>query len=101
MKKQCLLILMILLCGVQIQAAKKSKIIKITALPKEAAITINNQFINYGFAEFIRPKKNEIAAIRIECEGYKPLESMVLISEMLCLFHCKKTAFIVLQQLQD
>ena len=75
MKKQCLLILMILLCGVQIQAAKKSKIIKITALPKEAAITINNQFINYGFAEFIRPKKNEIAAIRIECEGYKPLES--------------------------
>ena len=35
MKKQCLLILMILLCGVQIQAAKKSKIIKITALPKD------------------------------------------------------------------
>lgn len=69
MKKQCLLILMILLCGVQIQAAKKSKIIKITALPKEAAITINNQFINYGFAEFIRPKKMRLRLFGLNVKG--------------------------------
>ena len=53
----------------------KSKTIKIIAQPKEASIYINNQFVGYGFAEFNRPKKEDVVAIRIECEGYTPIET--------------------------
>ena len=53
----------------------KSKTIKIIAQPKEASIYINNQFVGYGFAEFNRPKKKDVVAIRIECEGYTPIET--------------------------
>ena len=74
MKRLSILAFTVLLSIIQVQAAKP-KIIKITAQPKEAAIYINNTFTNYGFAEFNRPGKKEIAAIRIECEGYKPLET--------------------------
>ena len=49
--------------------------VKITVQPKEASIYVNNQFVGYGFAEFVRPKRNDIVALRIECEGYKPIET--------------------------
>lgn len=68
----CLLITMSILVAF---AAPKSKTIKITAQPKEAAIYVNNQFMGYGFAEFPRPAKKDVVAIRIECEGYKSVES--------------------------
>lgn len=64
-------------------AAKKSPTIKIIAQPNEAAIYINNQFVGYGFTEVTRPKnKREIIAVRIECEGYKPLESKIYADDM-------------------
>lgn len=64
-------------------AAKKSPTIKIIAQPNEAAIFINNQFAGYGFTEVTRPKnKREIIAVRIECEGYKPLESKIYADDM-------------------
>lgn len=50
-------------------------LVKITVQPKEASIYVNNQFVGYGFAEFVRPKRNDIVALRIECEGYKPIET--------------------------
>ena len=53
----------------------KSKTIKIIAQPKEASIYVNNQFVGYGFAEFNRPKKKDVVAIRIECEGYTTIET--------------------------
>lgn len=65
----------LLLGGLNAANAAKSKSIKIMAQPKEASIFLNNQFIGYGFAEFNRPKKKDVVAIRIECEGYKPIET--------------------------
>ena len=50
-------------------------LVRITAEPKETSIYVNNQFIGYGYAEFPKPKKKEIAAIRLECEGYKSIET--------------------------
>lgn len=76
--KKLLLFTAFLLLGIGMaNSAPKSKTIKITAQPKEAAIFINNQFAGYGFAEYTRPKKNEVTIVRIECEGYKPLDTKV------------------------
>lgn len=49
--------------------------IKIIAQPKETAIYVNNSFVGYGYAEFSKPKRRDIAAIRLECEGYTPVET--------------------------
>ena len=73
--KKLLLTVMAMLGIVAANAAKPSPMVKIMAQPKEASIYVNNQFVGYGFAEFIRPKRNDIVAIRIECEGYKPIET--------------------------
>lgn len=57
-----------------------SKTIKIAAMPKEAAIYVNNQHAGYGFAEISRPMgkdKRSAIVIRIECEGYKTLETKI------------------------
>lgn len=75
MKKMILFLLLLVTSLGVVCAAPKSKTIKVTAQPKEAAIFINNQFMGYGFAEFPRPAKKDMVAIRIECEGYKTLES--------------------------
>lgn len=76
--KKFLLAILLLLCGSTAAHAAKSKTIKIIAQPNEASIFINNQFVGYGFAEVNRPKnKREIIAVRIECEGYKPLETKI------------------------
>lgn len=54
--------------------AKKAKLIKISVEPKEASIYVNNNFIGYGYGEFLKPeKKEQVAIIRVECEEYKPL----------------------------
>ena len=76
MKKHFLLLLACISCFCFLEATK-SKTIKIIALPKESSIYINNQFVGYGFAEFNRPKPKEVAAIRIECEGYKSIETKI------------------------
>lgn len=73
--KKLLFITALLLGGLNVVNAAKSKTIKILAQPKEASIFLNNQFVGYGFAEFNRPKKKDVVAIRIECEGYKPIET--------------------------
>lgn len=73
--KQLLLVVTLLLGSLNVANAGKSKTIKVLAQPKEASIFINNQFVSYGFAEFNRPKKKDVVAIRIECEGYKPIET--------------------------
>lgn len=76
--KQTLVLLMLIVMSVGVVlAAPKTKTVKITVEPKEAAIFINNQFAGYGFAEYTRPKKNEVTVVRIECEGYKPLDTKV------------------------
>lgn len=57
-------------------AAKKTKTVKISVEPKEAAIYINNTLAGYGYAEFTRPKKKkEVVIIRIECEEYQSLST--------------------------
>ena len=73
--KRILILTFMLVSVSYADAASKSKIIKLTVEPKEASVYVNNQFVNYGFAEFSRPKKNEMVAIRIECEGYKSIET--------------------------
>lgn len=67
-------LLLLLLCFFSVVLANAQKnLIKITAEPKEASIYINNVMMGYGYAEFTKPKKKEVAVIRIECEEYKPL----------------------------
>ena len=76
--KKLLFIVALLLGCMEYAQARKSETFKVTAQPKEAAIYANNQFVGYGFAEFNRPKKKtDVIAIRIECEGYKPIESKI------------------------
>lgn len=76
--KNLFLLLIFLLGGLNLANGAKSKTFKVMARPKEASIFVNNQFVGYGFAEFNRPKKKtDVIAIRIECEGYKPLETKI------------------------
>lgn len=73
--KKLLFAIAFLLGGWNAVQAALPAMIKITVQPKEASIYINNQFVGYGYAEFVRPKKKEMVAIRAELEGYKPLET--------------------------
>ena len=76
--KNLFLLLIFLLGGLNLANGAKSKTFKVMAQPKEASIFVSNQFVGYGFAEFNRPKKKtDVIAIRIECEGYKPLETKI------------------------
>ena len=76
--KNLFLLFIFLLGGLNLAHGAKSKTFKVMVQPKEASIFINNQFVGYGFAEFNRPKKKtDVIAIRIECEGYKPLETKI------------------------
>lgn len=61
---------MMLICVGLSASAKKEKVIKITVLPKEAAIYVNNNLMGYGYAEFTKPKSSEVAVIRLECNEY-------------------------------
>lgn len=64
MKKNIFLLGVLLLVFVaSMQAAKKTKTVKISVEPKEAAIYVNNTFAGYGYAEFTRPKKNNEVVI--------------------------------------
>lgn len=75
--KKFLLALLILCMGNAISYAGPSKTIKITVIPKEASIYVNNEFMGYGYVEVTRPKKKEMVALRIECEGYKQIDSKI------------------------
>ena len=79
MRKFLLLVISALL-GSQMLFAAKSNTIKITATPQTAAIYVNNQHAGYGFAEISRPTgkdKRSAIIIRMECEGYKTLETKI------------------------
>jgi len=81
--KKLVLFLIFLLGGLNFANGAKSKTFKVMAQPKEASIFVNNQFVGYGFAEFNRPKKKtDVIAIRIECEGYKPLETKIYANDV-------------------
>ncbi len=67
MKRQIILSLVLLL---SILSYAKDKIVKITVVPEEAAIYVNNNLLGYGYAEFTKPKKNEVAVIKLECAEY-------------------------------
>lgn len=51
----------------------KQDVVKISVIPQEAAIYINNNLVGYGFAEFTKPKKKEVAVIKIECAEYNTI----------------------------
>lgn len=51
----------------------KPKVIKISVVPQEAAIYVNNNLVGYGYAEFTKPKKDEVAVIKIECAEYNSI----------------------------
>lgn len=75
--KSIKLLLIALLVAISPQAiAAKDRVIKITCEPAESAIYVDNVFIGNGYAEFTCPKKkNQVAVIRIECEGYRTINS--------------------------
>ena len=72
MNKKILITLLLLLCATIFTSAfGRSKIVKISVEPREAAIYVDNTFLGNGFAEFPCPKKkNSVAVIRVECDGY-------------------------------
>lgn len=55
---------------VSIVALAGPKVVKISVIPSEAAIYVNNNLVGYGYAEFTRPKSKEVAVIKIECNEY-------------------------------
>ncbi len=77
MKQRLLVVLFfVLLAMVSISTSAKTKIVKVVAEPQEAAIYIDNTFVGNGFAEFPCPKKkNTVIVIRIECDGYRTINS--------------------------
>ena len=72
MKQKVLLSLLFVLCTTLCATALgKAKIVKISVEPREAAIYVDNVFMGNGFGEFPCPKKkNSVAVIRVECDGY-------------------------------
>lgn len=78
MKNGIILLLVTILsfmCVSEISA--QTRTLKISVEPKEASIFINNVFVGYGFAEFNRPRKRDMASIRIECDGYIPISTHI------------------------
>ena len=75
MKKVIFLCLIMALCAANSAIAQKQPMINIAVEPVEAAIYINNSFLAYGSGQFRRPKKGNIAVIRIECNGYKTINT--------------------------
>lgn len=72
MKQKLLLLTMLLLLSAVSNAAfARTKVVKISIEPRDAAIYVDNTFMGNGFAEFPCPKKkNAVAVIRVECDGY-------------------------------
>lgn len=75
MKKSLLVSMILGICAVLPIEAAKQKMIDIAVQPVEASIYINNQFIGYGSGQFVRPKKGNMAVIRIEYNGYKTIHA--------------------------
>lgn len=73
--RNIILLVSMLLLFVANMEAKKPSMVKITVEPKEAAIYINGTFTGYGYAEFARPKKNDVAIIRLECGEYQSVQT--------------------------
>lgn len=71
--KRIKLLVASLFIGALSLSAQKSTQVKVIAEPKETAIYINNNFVGNGYAEFNRPKKNDVVVIRLECNEYTPL----------------------------
>ena len=72
MKQKVLLSLLFVLCATICSSAfGRTKMVKISVEPREAAIYVDNVFVGNGFGEFPCPKKkNSVAVIRVECDGY-------------------------------
>ena len=72
MNKKLLLTLLLITCStICTTALAKTKIVKISVEPREAAIYVDNTFVGNGYGEFPCPKKkNSVAVIRVECDGY-------------------------------
>ncbi|MDE6032477.1 MAG: hypothetical protein K2G15_00780 [Muribaculaceae bacterium] len=74
--KKYLMLLLAVMVGFVLHAEKKSKVIKISVQPQEAAIYVDNNLIGYGYGEFSRPeKKNQVVIIRVECNEYTTANS--------------------------
>lgn len=71
-KRLLLIATAIMVATVNIFAQGKG-MVSVTVMPKEAAIYINNTFFGYGYAEFKRPKKNNVVVIRCECNEYNTI----------------------------
>ena len=64
-------LLFVLFATICTSAFGGTKLVKISVEPREAAIYVDNVFVGNGFGEFPCPKKkNAVAVIRIECDGY-------------------------------
>ena len=64
------LILFLFLSVTSISTYAAEKIVKISVVPQETAIYINNNLAGYGYAEFTKPKKKEVTIIKLVCAEY-------------------------------
>lgn len=69
--KRIISIVLLSLCFNVIQA--KPSIVKISVIPTEAAIYVNNNLLGYGYAEFTKPRSREVAVLKIECAEYNTI----------------------------
>ncbi len=64
-------LLLVLCTMMSVTAFGRTKIVKLSVEPREAAIYVDNTFVGNGYGEFPCPKKkNSVAVIRVECDGY-------------------------------
>lgn len=67
------LFLVLLFSAISASCYAEDKIVKITVIPQEAAIYVNNNLVGYGYAEFTKPKKKEVAIIKLELSEYNTI----------------------------
>lgn len=62
--------ILISLMAMAIVSAAHAAVVKISVIPQEAAIYVNNELLGYGYAEFTKPKGKAVAVIKLECAEY-------------------------------
>ncbi len=72
MKTKLLLTFVFMLCSMTYTLAiARTKVVKVSVEPQEASIYVDNTFVGNGYGEFPCPKKkNAVAVIRVECDGF-------------------------------
>lgn len=81
MKKSVYLLLSILMLCVCFDASARKKSLKISATPSDSKISIDGNYVGDGVIEFPITSKDNFLVIKIEKEGYIPVETKFYTSD--------------------